>query len=245
MAVETPGQFVLTADVDWASDYCIEAFIAHAAGAGIVPTLFVTHRSAAIERAAADGLVDLGIHPNFMPGSSHGTEVEQVLDAVLALVPQPVASRSHCYCDSSTVAAGLARRGIGWDSNICCHLQEGLPVLQHWNGVRRLPVFFEDDVHWEQGGAWDFARYRPAFASPGLKILNFHPFMWALNVPNAAFYTAHRAHITTLTAEEAGTLRFNGRGSATFLDDVIEWVQQSGGAFVSLPRLCAALQEGR
>jgi hypothetical protein len=235
------GRFLLTGDLDWASEHCIRSYIDHAASHGIVPTLFVTHRSAAIEQAAAAGKVHLGIHPNFLPDSTHGATVEHVLDHVFDLVPEPVAARSHCFFDSSEVASALARRGITVDSNICCHLQEGLPVLHHWNGVRRLPVFFEDDVHWEQGGSWEFARYRAAFSSPGLKVLNFHPFMWTLNAPDAQFHAAHRRHIPTLTEREAEAMRFRGPGSATFLDEIIQWVRQTGGEFVSLPQLCETL----
>jgi hypothetical protein len=232
------GRFVLTGDVDWASEHCIERFIDHAASLGIVPTLFVTHRSAAIDAAAAAGKVHLGIHPNFLAGSSHGATIDEVLDFVFDLVPEPVAARSHCFFDHSAIAAALAARGIGIDSNLCCHLQEGLPVLRHWNGIRRLPVFFEDDVHWTQGRGWAFDDYRAAFASPGLKILNFHPFIWALNTPDEKYYTAHRNHIPTLTGEQADALRFAGPGSATFLDEIIGWVRQSGGEFVSLAQTC-------
>jgi hypothetical protein len=102
-------------------------------------------------------------------------------------------------------------------------------------------VFFEDDVHWAQGRNWAFADYRAAFASPGLKILNFHPFMWTLNVPNAEYYAAHRSHIPTLTQAEAGAMRHCGPGSATFLDEIIRWVRETGGEFVSLPILCETL----
>lgn len=232
------GRFVLTADVDWASEYCIRSFIEYAASYDIVPTLFVTHQSAVIDDAAAAGEIDLGIHPNFMPGSTHGATVDQVLDHVFDLVLDPVASRSHCFFDNSAVSIALAQRGIAIDSNICCHLQEGLPVLQHWNGVKRLPVFFEDDVHWTRAGGWSFADHQPAFESPGLKILNFHPFIWALNVPDAEFYEKNRAHITTLAPEIANTLRFSGQGSATFLENIIQWVRQTGGRFVSLRELC-------
>lgn len=235
------NRFVLTADVDWASEHCIEAFVDHAAGHGIVPTLFVTHRSRAIESAAAQGKAELGIHPNFMPGSTHGAGIDAVLDHVLDIVPHPVASRSHCFYDDSHMARALALRGVTVDSNVCCHLQPGLPALHLWNGVKRLPVFFEDDVHWTAGGGWAFADHRAAFAGPGLKILNFHPFLWTLNVPDADFYAAHRAHIPTLTRAEAEAMRHRGPGSATFLDDIIAWVRESGGEFVSLTQVCETL----
>lgn len=234
-------RFVLTGDVDWASEYCLDAYVRHMVRRGIVPTLFVTHRSAVLEGLAAAGKVQLGIHPNFGPGSSHGGTVEEVLDHVLALVPEPVASRSHCYVDSSAIAAALARRGIALDSNLCCHLQQGLPALRHWNGVLRLPVFFEDDVHWTTGGHWNFAEYREDFASPGVKVLNFHPFIWALNVPDGQFYAAQRNRIATLAAHEAQALRHRGAGAATFLEAVIDWVRSSGGEFVTLAQLCRNL----
>jgi len=232
------GRIVLTADIDWASEHCIRSFIDHAAGHGIVPTLFVTHRSTAIAEAAEAGKVHLGIHPNFLTGSSHGASIEEVLDFVLDLVPRPVAARNHCFFDNSNVSAAMAERGIQLDSNICCHLQDGLPILEHWNGVRRLPVFFEDDVHWVRGGSWALADHEAAFTSPGLKILNFHPFMWALNAPDARFYEAHRSHIPSLTEAEAASLRFRGPGSATFLDEVIDWARRTGREFVGLPDLC-------
>ena len=38
------------------------------AGFDIVPTVFATHRSEALSRHAADGLVDVGIHPKFPAG---------------------------------------------------------------------------------------------------------------------------------------------------------------------------------
>lgn len=232
------GRFVLTADVDWASEHCIQRYIDYAASHDIVPTLFVTHRSPVIERAAAAGKIDVGIHPNFMAGSSHGATIDEVLDYVFDLVPHPVASRSHCFFDNTAVSTELARRGISIDSNLCCHLQEELPILRHWNGVKRLPVFFEDDVHWTQGGGWSFEDYRAAFESPGLKILNFHPFMWTLNVPDAEFYAAHRSRITTLEPQTAMEIRFRGNGSATFLDEIILWVRATGGKFVSLREVC-------
>ena len=194
ISTETPldGAFVLTADVDWASEDCLEAYVAMAVERGIKPTLFVTHRSAVIERAAADGLVELGIHPNFLTGTTHGATIDAIFAHVLDLVPTPVASRCHAFFDNSHVAMAAARHGITVDSNLLCHMQGGLRGLRHWNGVLRLPVFFEDDCHWHRGASWHFDDHVAAFASSGLKILNFHPFMWALNACSAEFYASHK-----------------------------------------------------
>ncbi|RDL47384.1 hypothetical protein BLJAPNOD_06224 [Ensifer sp. M14] len=244
MEQEQPQRFVLTGDVDWASEYCIESYVDTANAHGIVPTLFVTHRSQALERFAEKGKVELGIHPNFLAGTTHGKTIDEIFDHVLALVPDAVALRCHAFFDNSHVAMAASRRGIRLDSNICCHLQENIPVLRHWNGVDRLPVFFEEDVHWLLGLDWDFAAHRKAFESSGLKILNFHPFMWTLNIPDSDYYLRHKQHITTLTKEQADALRHPGSGSASFLAQAIEWVQKSGGRFVSLSELHSTLKQG-
>ena len=49
----TDPVFVLTTDIDWASEHCVEALISFASARGIVPTAFVTHRSDALAGAAA------------------------------------------------------------------------------------------------------------------------------------------------------------------------------------------------
>src|SRR5690348_14834767 len=72
--------FVLTSDLDWASEDCIAVFLEIAERFAIKPTIFVTHESPAIRRAAAAGIVELGIHPNFLPGSDHGADAGSVID---------------------------------------------------------------------------------------------------------------------------------------------------------------------
>lgn len=238
------GLFVLTSDLDWASEYCVAAFLELARDYGIVPTLFVTHQSEAAAAAARAGRCELGIHPNFLPNSSHGASVDAVIRHVLELVPEPVATRSHAYADSSAIAMALVGHGLRVDSNLCLHLQEELPPLRHWSGLLRLPVFFEDDVHWHQGREWSFAPYRAAFRSDGLKILNFHPFMTALNSPDQAFHEANKRHIPSLDAATAAVIGHRGPGAATFLREALEGILADGGRFVTLGQLARLLTTG-
>ena len=231
--------FVLTADMDWASESCIDGFLDVAGSFGILPTLFVTHASAAAFGAAAAGRAELAIHPNFLPGSSHGETVAEVLDHVLALVPGARVLRSHRYIDSEAVRAAAIDRGLFADSNECRHLEPGLGPRRLPGGLRRLPVFFEDDVHWTKQLRWRFADYATAFFAPGLKILNFHPFFVALNIPDAAFYERHRPLITGLTAAQATALRHPGEGARTFLLDALAAIADRGHRFVPLSALLA------
>ena len=134
------------------------------------------------------------------------------------------------------------RHGITTDSNLVCYLQSGLAPLHHWAGLLRLPVFWEDDVHWARGGSWTFAPYAELFFSSGLKILNFHPFLVALNVPDASFYSLHKRHIPTLTREQAESLRYQGAGCATFLVEMLESILAAGHRFVHLSDLAAEVR---
>jgi hypothetical protein len=229
--------FVLTADVDWASDHCIDALATFAHERGVIPTLFVTHDSPAIAALRGQESIECGIHPNFLPGSSHGADPGEVIAHMLAIVPKPIASRNHRYAETSEIAGKLAAAGLRVDSNVCLFLQPGLRPLYLWSGVMRLPCFWEDDVHWERGFDWDFARLRKMFFRPGLKILSVHPFMFALNIPDAVFYARQKQHIPTLDAASARQLRFQGNGPATFLAELIDAVRQEGLAFTTMSAL--------
>jgi hypothetical protein len=100
-------------------------------------------------------------------------------------------------------------------------------------------VFWEDDVHWHRGGAWSFERYKEDFFSPGLKVINVHPFIHALNIPDDRTYQSVKSHIPTLTAESAKTLRSAGPGSADFLASLADAVRAQGLRWHTLTELAA------
>lgn len=236
----TEPVFCLTSDTDWASEFAIARLLGFAAAHAIRPTVFVTHRSAALRAARDAGAVELGIHPNFLPGSSHGADVDSVIAHSFDLVPNARLWRSHAFVDGTHVALKLHAAGIRVDSNLCLYLQPDLVPLMHWVGIKRFPVFWEDDVHWHRGGAWSFASYRDAFFSPGLKIVNVHPFLFALNVPDDRFYQSVKSHIPTLDAESAAALRWQGAGPADFLAELTEAVAASGRRWFTLAELAQA-----
>ncbi len=224
--------FCLTADVDWASDYCIRELRSILEGFGVRPTIFVTHRSTELEAWES---AELGIHPNFLPGSTHGVSAHEVIDHVLKIVPTAKSFRSHCFFDNSHVTSAMRERGITHDSNLCLHLQPNIVPLRHWSRLTRFPVFFEDDATWANGDQWDMEL--DAFFTPGLKILNFHPFMVAINCPSALFYAGARQHITTLDAVSAENVRYGGLGERDFLVRLLFAVTSRGLKFHTLGEL--------
>jgi hypothetical protein len=232
--------FVLTADFDWASEFCIEHFLNIARRFQVRPTLFVTHESAAATTAAAQGRAELAIHPNFLPGSTHGDSVGSVTQHMLALVPGALAYRCHRYTDSSLIRHAMAAHGVKIDSNACLHLERGLGATELEPGVSRFPVFFEDDVHWSRRLGWNFGDFAADFFSRGLKILNFHPFFVALNVPDSDYYARHKPYIPQLTREQRHALRHSGQGTETFLIEALEAILAAGHRFVPLTELASA-----
>lgn len=226
--------FVLTSDMDWASEGCLSILMETVEAAGIVPMVFATHRSNILEDGLRSGRLEVGLHPNFLPNSTHGATPDKVVEHLRCMFPTARAFRSHSYVESSYVSLKLRDAGFAFDSNLCLQGQVGLMPLHHWTGLIRYPVFWEDDIHWLRGGRWNFAEQEEAFFTPGLKIINVHPFNLALNIPDQSWYEKMRNAASTLTAAQARALAFAGPGTATFLSDLIAAVRRRGHRFHSL-----------
>jgi hypothetical protein len=129
----------------------------------------------------------------------------------------------------------LCDSGILYDSNLCLHLQTDIVPLRHASGMMRFPVFFEDDIALTNNFDWDTEL--DAFFTPGLKILNFHPFMLAVNCSTAAFYASARRHITTLDSTSIESVRFRGLGEQVFLVKLLDAITSRGYKFHTLGEL--------
>jgi len=117
----------------------------------------------------------VGLHPNFLPGSTHGATVDEVIANTTALWPDAISFRSHCFYDDTRMLRKMAERGFRYDSNLFAFLQPMLAPLRTVAGTVRLPVFWEDDVHSGERLLWELGALRAAFRGPGLKIVNVHP----------------------------------------------------------------------
>ena len=86
----------------------------------------------------------------------------------------------------------------------------------------------------------DFARYEELFFTPGLKVVNVHPFMFALNIPDAEFYERAKPLIPTLNVRQAAEFAHTGPGARDFVCDMIERVLARGSRFQTLSEVYAA-----
>lgn len=231
--------FVLTSDTDWAADPCIEDVAAAADRFGITPVFFATNESPALARLERDGRAEVGLHPNFRPGSTHGADVGSVIDHIRGLFPKARGFRSHSFVDSFEITEELRARGLEYDSNLCLDMEPDLRPLKHVSGLTRFPIFWEDNVHWLRGRSWDVGAMIETFLTPGLKVLNVHPVNFSLNIPDERFYRSVKSDVASLTADDLTRRRFDGPGTRTFLLALLERVRSLGHRFHTLAEVYA------
>ena len=182
----------ITFDVDWAPEWAIEQCIELCRTYSVPATFFVTHPSPALQAIATDPLFELGIHPNFLPGSSHGSDFTQVLDCCLELVPSARSMRTHALVQSSRLFALVCDHYAKIETDVSLFLPNhpGLQPTELYLGdtqrsIVRLPYFWEDDVCAEWPG-WSWSQAVPQ--SDGLRIFDFHPAYIALNMKRMQNY---------------------------------------------------------
>ena len=235
--LEEKPAFCFTTDIEWAPEWAIEELFALAERHDVPLTPFVTHESAAVRKRFSDPARRrlAGVHPNFLPGSTHGADVPAVIDHVLRLWPEAVSFRSHCFYDDTRMDRQMEARGILYDSNLCAFLQPALIPLRTTTRIVRFPVFWEDDLHSGAGLDWTARAIEPYLATPGLKIFNFHPLRVALNVPNEEFYQRDRR------AFESGEKRtaHDGTGTRTLFEALVAHARDRGHQIVTLAQLYA------
>lgn len=170
------AKHLLLLDVDWAPDEAIEYVAGLLDDAAVKATWFVTHRSPAVDRLASHEGFELGLHPNFLPGSDHGATSAAVFRHCLGLVPGARSMRTHGLVQSTSLLTEAVTQGLRVDCSILLPGASCLcPVLQPTTAgsLVRVPTCFEDDVAMlDPRRDWSAASLlEPA----GTRALAFHP----------------------------------------------------------------------
>lgn len=224
-----------TTDIEWSPDWAIRDLFELADQHGVPLTPFLTHRSEYLG-GRLQSRDDVGLHPNFLPGSTHGASVDEVITTTRALWPAAISFRSHCFYDDTRMLREMAERGFRYDSNLFAFLHPMLAPLRTVAGTVRLPVFWEDDVHSNASLGWEVNALRVAFDAPGLKIVNVHPLRVALNVPDEDFYGSHR-ELAPAVDVDARAEAHRGKGTRTFLEGLFAYATSGGRRPVQLRHL--------
>ena len=229
----------LTFDIDWACDEILGDTVGLVESAKVRATFFVTHQTPLLERLRSNRSIELGIHPNFnnllASGNTSEGGVAEILTAVKSIVPEATSVRSHSLVQSTRLLDIFSLHGLTHDVNLLIPASSGIKLypIPHWNGMLRVPYFWEDDVHcmfhkdrgitsWDVGGLLDH---------PGLKVFNFHPIHLFLNTENLERYEAskkyHRQanHLCDFRCTETTV------GTRVFLQNLISEAKRRGMKF--------------
>jgi len=233
---DAPDGVLITLDVDWAPDFAIDFTGGLLVEAGARATWLATHGSDALDRVASrSDLFEVGIHPNFSPGSTHGETPQAVLAHCLELVPTATTVRTHSFVQSGPLLDLLLTESrLTADLSIFLPGAPNLapvPYTLHSRTIHRLPTFWEDDYEFEQKlPSWNLAAHVDSI--PGMKIFNFHPIHVYLNsgAPDAYAELKTRAPSLTQASEsDARDLANDGVGARTLFTAIAAKLAVDGG----------------
>ncbi|AZL72917.1 polysaccharide deacetylase WbmS family protein [Pseudomonas oryziphila] len=223
----------LTLDVDWAPDVVIDHVAELILAQGVKATWFVTHWSPAIERLAQHPAhFELGIHPNFLKGSSHGESVADVVAFCRDMLPKARSVRTHSLCMNGEIMAAFCRSAdIGVDSSL---FMPGVETIEPFvfetaaGRVVRVPVYWSDDYQLAANQA-NFTLPQPAVT--GVKVFMFHPIHVFLNSPDFSYYESRKGLIFSGAAEpeQLATVRHPGEGVGSSFEVLLRLLKNNGG----------------
>ena len=207
-----------TSDVDWADEEVIKYTIDLFKKYETPITFFVTHKSKVIEKYCKKK--DLGIHPNFMKGSTQGNNYKSVIKHCLKLVTNTKWCRSHGYYENTSVLKEIYNQGIRNDF-YWSNMESDLMPYKHFTGITRYPVFFDDSVYLRLNKEERKRNIELMFkllSTQGLKIFDFHPIHIYLNTPSQKYYENFKKHYD---GKDIDKFVFKGKGIRTLLIELL------------------------
>ena len=138
-------------DIDWAPDYTILYCLELLESAGCKATFFATHGTP-INREIIDRGHNLGIHPNFLPGSSQGSNVQEIISECLSFAPNAWCMRTHSLLQSTPLLHEIFLKFPQLKLNLClCMLNFAHKMKWAFDGVSfdRLLYNWEDDAQFQ------------------------------------------------------------------------------------------------
>lgn len=228
----------ITLDTDWAPDAAIAECAKILVDANVRATWFVTHESAAITALREHPeLFEIGIHPNFLAGSSQGATPDAVLAWCMRMVPDAISMRTHALVQSTPLLENvLQKTPIRCDASLLLSYASHVePIEYQWRGTTllRIPYVWEDDI--------EMLRDRPrwsttkALAGRGLRVFDFHPIHVALNSSDFVRYEMLKAAVKPLSHASIEDMRpfvNPARGARTAFVALVEQLSTEGGGLL-------------
>jgi len=223
---------LITVDIDWSPDFMIDFIAGKLIKNNIKTTWFITHSSPSIKKLRNNSLFELGIHPNFLPGSSQGCSYDEVLSFLLDVVPDARCVRTHCLFQSSIILKKMVvEYGLNIDSSV--YLRETpniVPSVFYYDNavLMRIPFFWTEDGEMYKPVP-SFSLKDKHVELPGLKVFVFHPVHVFLNSFSMKNYSALKNSSPSVFSNENVLSSFINRGVGTcsFFDELVGYVKDN------------------
>jgi len=231
-------EFVLSIDVDWAPDFAIEFVAKKLKEKRIKATWFLTHDSAAVKQILENNeIFECGIHPNFLPNSSHGKNEKEVMDNITRLFPGLNIVRTHALFQSTYLMKMLVK-DFKMKIDVSLLLPETPYIQPHTiyfdqnnEALIRVPFFWEDDIEM-YNPLKNWRLKHPKFQVKGLKVFDFHPIHIFLNSTNMIEYEKLKLHhpLNSLNEEDVRShVNKKSEGVNDLFDEICDFISSQQG----------------
>jgi len=227
------NKITLTIDIDWVADDVIEYVAEILLKYNIKATWFVTHKSPAIKTLfKRKDLFKTGIHPNFLPNSTQGRTMREIMDYLLDICPGAQIMRTHGLYQSSLMFAFIIENypQIKIDASLFIPAAKNLHVHKFYaqpsypeRFIYRIPFLWEDDFTMISAHP-NFKFKVNNFPGYGVKVFNFHPIHIALNSSSWIKYTNLKRRYSTEKIKLKDLLKLrenNKKGTEDFLREML------------------------
>lgn len=231
--------FCFSSDIDWASEAIIQYSHEILSADQLKLTYFNTNPSLFLDQLSNEKKVELLIHPNFLPESSHGNSYIEVMDYCKKLVPEADGFRCHRYFEVNDIMDEFFKRGFKFVSNHCTRCESNIKPLVHRSGLLSLPIFLEDGGYLLMDPTLNFNNLIPRLKTPGLKIINFHPAHMAFNTPDFGYTrkikdSVSREAWNNLQSSDLAKIEHKGHGVRNSIQKIIEFVFNNNYKIMSM-----------
>lgn len=208
----------ITIDIDWAPDAVIADTLALLDAMGVQATLFATHKTSLLNDIRSH---EIGIHPNFLASKDYKCELDRLMD----LYPQAKGVRCHSYYQNTQILDLFIEHGLQYDSNLVMFGFPNIQPFKHWNGLVRLPIFWEDDINCLINGTWDTKLLSSIFYD-SIYVFNFHPIHIFLNTEKLSRYDAAKPYYHNVAKlREFVNSESTGIGTRVFLKHLLSFIK--------------------
>ena len=216
------NKIFLTFDIDWAHDEIIQDTVDLLSHYKVPGTFFATHESTVVKHLFDQKFHEIGIHPNFNDLLNDNTcdlTAEYKITELLKLFPSAKSIRSHSTTWSGVIQELILKYELTHECNTFIPWQSSIDLKPWnlWNGLVRVPYFWEDDV------ALLFKEPNSSLiklSSNKLKVYDFHPIHIFLNTETLERYESTRP--LHKNPKELLKYRYRGYGTRNKFIDLLE-----------------------